>query len=105
MDLSGDLFAIDHAIIDGVKGTPDPCPPDSFCDVSPGLVNGDIDDFDAHLTVGSPAIDAGTKETVPPDDFDGHPRDAQPDIGAYERREGAPTSNVYLPLLARHRSP
>ncbi|MFW6116064.1 MAG: choice-of-anchor Q domain-containing protein, partial [Chloroflexota bacterium] len=78
-------------------------PPDSLCDVSPGLVDESIDNFDAHLTQASPAIDAGTTDGAPGDDFDGCPRDAQPDLGAYERWE--PTAWVYLPLTLRGVSP
>ena len=33
---------------------------------------------------GSPAIDTGTTDGAPPDDFDGFPRYATPDMGAYE---------------------
>ncbi|NOZ05933.1 MAG: right-handed parallel beta-helix repeat-containing protein [Chloroflexi bacterium] len=36
------------------------------------------------LTAGSPAIDAGASVGAPAIDFEGHPRDATPDIGAYE---------------------
>jgi hypothetical protein len=101
-DLSGALFTIDHALIDGLKAVPEPCPPDSLCDVSAGLVDPTIGAFDAHLAEGSPAIDAGTTQGAPADDFDGRPRDAQPDIGAYE--QWAATSQVYLPLAARDAS-
>jgi hypothetical protein len=99
--LPGEPFAIDHAIINDLKAVPDPCPPDSLCDVSPGLVDGRIDDFDAHLTPDSPAIDVGTADGAPADDFDARPRDAQPDIGAYEHSARALTSLVYLPVTVR----
>jgi hypothetical protein len=98
-DMAADLFTIDHAIIDGLKGTPDPCPADSLCGVPPGVVDASIDGFDAHLAQGSPAVDAGTKQGAPTDDFDGRPRDAQPDLGAYERWEA--TAWIYLPLILR----
>jgi len=39
---------------------------------------------DYHLRDGSPAIDAGTATGAPAGDLDSHPRDARPDIGAYE---------------------
>jgi hypothetical protein len=42
-------------------------------------------DADLHLQAGSLAIDAGSAEGAPADDVAGHPRDAQPDLGAYER--------------------
>jgi hypothetical protein len=79
-----DPFTIDHAIISEVKGTPDPCPTDSLCDTSPGLVDSDIDTFDAHPLASSPAIDAGVASDAPADDFDGFPRYGVPDVGAYE---------------------
>jgi hypothetical protein len=101
-DMDGDLFTIDHAIINDLKATPDPCPSHSLCDVSPGLVDARIDHFDAQLAEDSPAIDAGTEEDAPDHDFDGQPRDTQPDIGAYER--WVATSWAYLPLTLRRRS-
>lgn len=47
---------------------------------------------DHHLTAASPAVDAGSASHAPADDLEGLPRDAAPDIGAYEYRE--PTSCV-----------
>jgi hypothetical protein len=80
-----DPFDVDYSVIIGVKN--DLCPgPHDICGVSPGLVNAAIDAFDAHLLSTSPAIDKGSAADAPPDDFDGRPRDAKPDIGAYERR-------------------
>ncbi|MFZ5918180.1 MAG: choice-of-anchor Q domain-containing protein [Chloroflexota bacterium] len=103
-----DPFAVDHAIINGTKATPDPCPPDSFCGVSPDLVNADISSFDAHLLPGSPAIDAGDNTACPGLDYFGNPRptdgdgdeNAICDIGAHERWE--PTAWLYLPLILRN---
>jgi hypothetical protein len=40
---------------------------------------------DLRLQASSPALDAGTPEGAPADDIEGHPRDARPDLGAYER--------------------
>jgi len=94
-----DIFAIDYAIINGVKNEPSPCPSGSLCGVPPGLLNESITNFDAHLNSDSPAIDAGTTDGAPTDDFDGRPRDAQPDIGAYERWE--PAAWAYLPLVVK----
>ncbi len=79
-----DPFIVDYSIINGTKATPDPCPANSLCNVSPGLVDSRIDNFDAHLLPSSPAIDAGTTEGAPTDDFDETPRDAHPDSGAFE---------------------
>jgi len=39
---------------------------------------------DLHLQAGSPAVDAGSADGAPSDDAEGRPRDAAPDIGAYE---------------------
>ena len=41
---------------------------------------------DHHLTASSPAVDAGSAAEAPTSDLDGLPRDAAPDIGAYEYR-------------------
>jgi hypothetical protein len=43
-------------------------------------------DYGMTLMPDSPAIDAGTPDGAPADDFTGAPRDAQPDIGALESR-------------------
>jgi hypothetical protein len=80
-------FVVDYSLINNVKfGNVLPCPGDhNLCDIPSGLVNSTLDNFDAHLQANSRAIDAGTAEGAPADDFDGRPRDAVPDIGAYER--------------------
>ncbi len=86
-----DPFDIDYSIINDAKN--DPCPgTHDICGVSPGLVNSSIDAFDAHLLSDSPAIDEGTTSGAPDDDYDGYPRDALPDIGAYEWRSGDETA-------------
>jgi hypothetical protein len=56
-------------------------------------------EVDVHLQAGSPAENTGSAEGVPADDADGRPRDAQPDLGAYERWE--PAAWIYLPLTLR----
>ncbi|MBC8449578.1 MAG: DUF1565 domain-containing protein [Chloroflexi bacterium] len=49
--------------------------------------------YGLRLTAGSPAIDAGTAVGAPSVDFEGRPRDALPDMGAYEyRSDGTPTA-------------
>jgi hypothetical protein len=98
-DIDPDPIAIDHAIIEGVKNPPNPCPADSQCGVSPGLVDEGIDTFDGHLLETSPAIDSGAADGAPADDLEGRPRDDQPDIGAYERWE--PVARAYVPTVLR----
>jgi hypothetical protein len=55
---------------------------------------------DVHLQETSPAVDAGSATGAPADDAEGHSRDAQPDLGAYERWE--PTAWIYLSLVVRN---
>lgn len=38
---------------------------------------------------------------APTNGLEGRPRDAHPDLGAYERSDGAPTAWLYLPLVVR----
>ena len=97
--LPHDPFEMTNLIIAGVKGMPDPCPPHSLCNLDPGMVNTSITSFNAHLLPVSPAIDAGTTDGAPAVDFDGYPRDAFPDIGAYELRVAS--AWVYLPVVLR----
>jgi hypothetical protein len=99
-DIDPNPIAIDHAIIQGVKNPPDPCPADSQCGVSPGVVDAGIDTFDGHLLETSPAIDSGTADGAPTYDLEGRPRDDQPDIGAYERWE--PVAWAYVPTVLRN---
>ena len=54
---------------------------------------------DYHLQAGSPAINAGTPNGAPTVDLENRPRDAQPDIGAYEFWQ--PAAWLYLPLVVR----
>jgi hypothetical protein len=103
-DIEPDPITIDHAIINGVKNSPVPCPPDSQCGVSPGLVNESIDAFDGHLLETSLAIDQGTADGAPANDLESHPRDDQPDIGAYEYYVWEPTAWIYLPMMLRNRA-
>jgi PKD repeat protein len=87
-----DPFTADYSIINGTKTVPSPCPPGSLCNVSPGLVNSSMDNFDAHLLQSSPAIDAGSEAACPATDYSGNIRpvdgdgdgDATCDMGAYE---------------------
>jgi hypothetical protein len=95
-------FQVEYSLINGVRfGNVTPCPgANNICDVAPGLVNTSIDDFNAHMLTGSPAINTGTTDGAPLVDFDGLPRDAAPDIGAYEWRQ-IPSFIFYLPFIER----
>jgi len=59
----------------------------------PSFRNASTGDF--HLTVASPAVDAGTAAWAPSDDLEGYLRDDHPDIGPYEWWE--PIVWAYLP--------
>ncbi len=81
--LPADPADFDYGLFFEVKG--DPCPgAHSVCGLDPELVDRRLDTFDGHLTPGSPAVDAGTPAAAPATDLDGTPRDAMPDVGAYE---------------------
>jgi hypothetical protein len=96
--MPADPFVVEYSLITGVRfGNVTPCPgPGNLCDVLAGIADPAIDSFDGHLLSGSLAIDAGTTTGAPSDDLDGRPRDALPDIGAYEWWEA--NAWVYLPL-------
>jgi hypothetical protein len=53
------------------------------------------------LRVGSPCIDKGTPTGAPATDIEGNPRDALPDMGAYEWKG----FRIYLPLTLRNFGP
>ncbi|MFZ2097107.1 MAG: right-handed parallel beta-helix repeat-containing protein [Anaerolineales bacterium] len=80
-------FEVSYSLITDARfGNVTPCPGGhNLCDGPSGLMSIAIDSFDAHLQADSPAIDAGLIDGAPLDDFTGQPRDATPDIGAYER--------------------
>jgi hypothetical protein len=97
----GDLvFDIDYSVVRHVKNGD--CPgTHATCGEAPaGLVNEGVDTFDAHLLPTSPAHDAGTPVGAPSVDFEGRPRDAQPDIGAYEYVSGGEGSGCTLSCSA-----
>jgi hypothetical protein len=78
-------FDVSYSLIHHVKD--DACPGmNNICGIPPGLANTELDAFDAHLLTESPAIDAGTSDGAPADDFAGRARDGRPDMGAYEWR-------------------
>jgi hypothetical protein len=54
--------------------------------------------YDYHLEAASPAIDAGTPAGAPTRDIEGTPRDATPDLGAYEWTP----FRIFLPLTVRN---
>jgi WD40 repeat protein len=67
-------------------------------DADPQFV--DAANGDCHLAAGSPAIDAGTAAGAPTHDIEGTPRDAAPDMGAYEWR-----FRIFLPLVLKRFDP
>jgi predicted GH43/DUF377 family glycosyl hydrolase len=72
-----------------ITGTDDISEPPMFVDASNG---------DCHLQADSPCINAGTSTGAPNTDIEGTPRDATPDIGAYEWGK----YRVFLPLTLRN---
>ncbi len=81
----------------------------SYSDVQGGFTGtGNIDadplfigGGDYHLGVGSPCIDKGTQVGAPAADIEGTPRDAAPDMGAYEWTG----FRIFLPLTLRNFGP
>jgi hypothetical protein len=81
----------------------------SYSDVQGGFagtgnINADplfIGGGDYHLGVGSPCIDKGTSVGAPTHDIEGTPRDAVPDMGAYEWTG----FRIFLPLTLRNVGP
>ena len=86
LPLPANPFEVINSLITGARfGNVDPCTGEgNLCDVNAGLANITIANFDAHLTNGSPAVNAGRVEGAASDDLEGKPRDETPDIGAYE---------------------
>jgi len=82
------VFDIDYSVVRHVKNADCPGAHHTCGEAAVGLVNEGIDTFDAHLLETSPARDAGTPVGAPSVDFEGRPRDARPDIGAYEYVSG-----------------
>ena len=81
-----DPFDMDYSLISRVKD--DACPGlHDLCLADLGLGSIALDDFDPQLTGDSPAIDAGTMEACPAQDYWGNPRPqgAGCDIGAHEK--------------------
>jgi hypothetical protein len=66
--------------------------------LEPGFV--DLWGGDVRLQAWSPCIDAGTPSGAPATDIDGTPRDANPDMGAYEWRY-----RIFLPLILKSLGP
>jgi hypothetical protein len=77
-------LTIDHNLVDGTKGDDENDGTD-FVEGAPLFVSAGGGDF--HVQAGSPAIDAGSSDDAPNDDFDGMPRPQGGgyDIGAFER--------------------
>jgi len=67
-------------------------------DISADPLFVDVANGDYHLQVGSPCIDKGTSAGAPMHDIEGTPRDAAPDMGAYEWTG----FRIFLPLTLRN---
>jgi hypothetical protein len=68
-------------------------------DADPKFVDATSGDY--RLGVGSPCIDKGTSAGAPAADIEGTPRDAVPDMGAYEWTG----FHIFLPLTLRNVGP
>ena len=97
-NFANDPVNADYGLIYNVKDDPCPLGSHDLCK-QPLLFDEGIDSFDAHLRDDSPAINAGTTDGAPTDDFAGRRRDARPDIGAYEWVEVV--GLAYVPVVVR----
>ncbi|MCP4711682.1 MAG: hypothetical protein GY869_23940, partial [Planctomycetes bacterium] len=77
-------LTIEHNLIDGYRDYENETYGSDYVEGDPLFVNAAGADF--HLQESSPAIDAGTSDEAPADDYDGslRPRGAGYDIGAFE---------------------
>ncbi|MFO8054584.1 MAG: choice-of-anchor Q domain-containing protein [Bacteroidales bacterium] len=75
-------FTIDHCLVKTTQATTGNSWVNSLINQNPQFEDAGNDDYT--LSQGSPAIDAGTPAYQVPFDLKGDPRDAQPDMGAYE---------------------
>lgn len=79
-----EVFDIDYSVVRHVKDAACPGTHHVCGEAAVGLRDEGLDSFDGRLLPLSSAIDAGTPAGAPVVDFAGLPRDARPDIGAYE---------------------
>ncbi len=99
--------SIDHNLIDGFRGTEGETRGRDSVEGDPRFLNASVGDF--HLRAGSPAIDRGSADRAPGDDFDGRarPQDGDGngttayDIGAFESVWH--NRHVYLPVARKRR--
>jgi hypothetical protein len=77
-------LGIDHNLIDGFRGDPEETYGTAYVEGDPRFVDAAAQHY--HLSADSPAIDQGSAEGAPTDDFDGKPRPLLDgyDIGAFE---------------------
>jgi hypothetical protein len=78
-----DPLDVDYSLVERVKAETCRLGRNDLCQL-PGVMNLDVDAFDARLNSDSPAVNAGSAASAPDHDFVGNPRDDLPDIGAYE---------------------
>ncbi|MCP4717771.1 MAG: DUF1565 domain-containing protein [Deltaproteobacteria bacterium] len=85
--LSGANLTADHNLIDGFRKYGDELYGDDY--VEGGALFADPAKGDFHLLEGSAAIDSGSSQNAPADDYDGHarPSGTRYDIGAFEFTE------------------
>ncbi|HBF42751.1 MAG TPA: hypothetical protein DDW42_03825, partial [Desulfobacteraceae bacterium] len=108
LEVEGQNFTIDHNLIHGFRGSQEGETYGSeYVAEDPLFRNPAGADF--HLQAGSPAVDSGSAQGAPADDFDGNirPQGVGVDIGAYEFTLVVPVSvspmtalpSIIMPLL------
>jgi len=112
LQMTGGNVLVTNSILWGNGGDDNQCSGNctlTYSDIGTGDTSGtgnisadprfvDVTNGDYHLGVGSPCIDKGTSVGAPAHDIEGTPRDAAPDMGAYEWAG----FRIFLPLALRN---